>query len=90
MPTAQELGDPPDRAACDSALGEIRTQRTEVFPTPDAAIDPVVHEWIRVAEDALFECPPSSRAIPDLESAYAELSLLEAEASAALSLESQP
>lgn len=58
-----------------------------LFPTPDPALDPVVEEWVRVAEDAFFECPPSSASIPDLASAYAELQRLEAEVEVVLRID---
>lgn len=89
MPSATELGDPPDRPTCSAALGEIRSARSELFPTPDAAIEPVVREWVRVAEDALFECPPSSSALPDLAAVYADLARLEAEVSTVLQIDLQ-
>ncbi len=87
MPPAEELGDPPSQTLCSSALGELRERRVGVVPTPDAAIDPVVEEWIRVAEAALFECPPSSEEIPSLDQAYAELARLEAEVATVLRLD---
>lgn len=89
MPTAEDLGDPPDRATCSTALGEMRSVSADLFPTPDAAIEPIVREWVRVAEDALFECPPSSAALPDLSSAFAELLRLEAEVNVVLEIDSE-
>ena len=88
MPTADDLGDPPDYATCSAALGEIRSESADLLPTPDAAIDPIVREWLRVAEDALFECPPSSAALPDLSSVFAELLRLEAEVNVVLEIDS--
>lgn len=87
MPAPAELGDPPSQAVCSTALGELRERRVGLVPTPDAAIDPVVEEWIRVAEAALFECPPSSEEIPSLEQAYAELARLGAEVATVLRLD---
>ena len=87
MPTAQELGEPPDRSVCSDALGDMRSTRASLFPTPDAAMEPVVREWVRIAEDALFECPPSSDAVPDLDAAYNELERLEAEVAVVLELD---
>lgn len=87
MPPAEELGDPPSQTVCSSALGELRERRVGLVPTPDAAIDPVVEEWISVAETALFECPPSSEEIPSLEQAYAALARLEAEVATVLRLD---
>lgn len=90
MPTATELGDPPDRAMCSEVLGEIRTARAELFPTPDAAIEAVVRDWVSAAEDALFECPPSSSDLPDLDAVYARLDRLEAEVATVLELDREP
>jgi hypothetical protein len=86
LPTLDELGDPPDRALCAHALGEIREGQAELLPAPDISLDPVVQEWFTVAEDALFECPPSSNQFPDFAYAYQVLARLEAEVEAALAL----
>ena len=87
VPVAADLGDPPDRAVCSAALGVLRERVQDVSPTPDQAIDGVVNEWIRVAEDLLFECPPSGETIPDLEFAYGELLRLEAEIDVVLDID---
>jgi hypothetical protein len=88
FPTAVELGDPPDRSICTVALGELRTTSSSLYPTPDVAIESVVDEWVRVAEQILFECAPSSGVAPDLTSEYAELARLEAEVAVVLSIDS--
>jgi hypothetical protein len=87
VPSAAELGDPPDRALCSAALGVLRTKSAELSPTPDLAIDSVVTEWVRVAEDLLFECPPSSDRIPNLAFAYDEMLRLEVEVEAVLAID---
>ena len=79
VPTLVQLGDPPDRDLCGHTLGRIREGRVDLFPAPDLALDPVVTEWFTIAEDAMFECPPSSSQLPSLEFAYRELARLEAE-----------
>lgn len=84
VPSLATLGTPPDRAACGRALGKLRSVQSDLFPTPDLAIDETVREWVAIAEDAMFECPPSSRDLPDLAEAYAELARLEAEVAAAI------
>ncbi len=78
MPTSEDLGDPPDRNLCSHALGELRSIRPDLIPTPDPALDAAVDEWMRVAEDALFECPPASGELPSLASAFDELVRLQA------------
>lgn len=87
VPSQAELGTPPDIDLCSHALGELRTLSPDVTPTPDLAIDSVVHEWVRIAEEMMFECPPESDKIPDLESGYEELRRLEAEVSLVLEFE---
>lgn len=87
LPTLRELGDPPSRDSCGHALGVLRTSRPNLVPTPDPALDAVVTEWVTVAEDAMFECPPSSHKIPDLASAYDELARLEAEVDVVLDID---
>jgi hypothetical protein len=87
LPTLLQLGDPPNRDLCSHALGALRSSRPNLFPTPDAALDGVVTEWVTVAEDAMFECPPSSHGIPDLASAYDELARLGAEVDVVLEID---
>jgi len=87
LPTPLELGDPLSRDLCGHALGALRSSRPNLFPTPDPALDAVVTEWVTVAEDAMFECPPSSHEIPDLASAYEELARLEAEVDVVLDID---
>ncbi len=87
IPSPTELGDPPNVDVCRSVLGIIRSERETLFPTPDPALDPVVEEWVRVAEDAFFECPPSRAGIPDMAGAYAELRRLEAEVDVVLRID---
>lgn len=86
LPTLDQLGTPPDRELCAHALGQIREGQADLLPTPDVSIDPVVQEWFTVAEDALFECPPSNSQFPDLGYAYQVLASLEAEVEAAIAL----
>jgi hypothetical protein len=87
MPTLDELGDPPDRDICGHALGILRAERPDLLPAPDPALDVAVEEWVLIAEDAMFECPPSSHEIADLAQAYEELARLEAEVNAVLSID---
>lgn len=87
VPMADELGDQPDQDTCRSALVTLRERSHELFPTPDLALDSVVHEWVRVAEDAFFECPPSSAEIPTMGFALRELDRLEAEVGAVLAID---
>lgn len=87
IPTLAELGQPEDLTVCADGLGFVRSTQGELFPTPDPAIDEAVREWVSVAEDAFFECPPSSNRIPDMAFAYGQLTRLEAEVAAALAID---
>lgn len=87
IPALASLGYPPDREVCGHTLGVLRSLQPDLFPTPDLAFDEAVKEWVTVAEDAMFECPPSSHKVPDLAYAYEELARLEAEVDAVLSID---
>jgi len=87
FPSATELGQPPDRDVCSQSLGELRSTSGELFPTPDLAIDDVVTDWIRIAEDTLFECPPANQGVPNLDFAYGELARLQAEVAVVLEID---
>lgn len=87
VPAISELGDPPDRDICGHALGALRSLRPDLFPTPDLALEGVVEEWVTIAEDAMFECPPASHEVPNLVYAYEELARLEAEVDAVLAID---
>jgi hypothetical protein len=89
IPTPEELGNPPERAVCSTALGVVRSESGDLFPTPDLAIDDVVTDWVRIAEDLLFECPPASQRVPSLEYAYGELARLEAEVATVLAIDTE-
>jgi len=87
LPTSAALGQPPERTLCRTTLGHIRELQGDLLPTPDAAIDGTVSEWLRVAEDAFFECPPSSAELPSMAAAYGELDRLAAEINVVLSID---
>lgn len=87
IPTMAQLGSPPDKELCESVLTYLRETRNDLLPTPDRAIDDVVTLWIRIAEDAFFECPPRGTEIPDFAYAYGELARLQAEVEAVLELD---
>ncbi len=55
-------------------------------PSPDAALDGAVREWIQIAEMAFFECPPEGNEIDSMAKAYQELDRLEAEIETVLAL----
>lgn len=88
FPSAAELGQPPDHKVCSQSLGVLRSTSGDLFPTPDLAIDDVVTDWVRIAENMLFECPPANQEVPSLEYAYGELSRLQAEVAVVLDMDS--
>lgn len=88
IPTAEELGEPPDRAICSGTLGFLRSTEGDLLPTPDDAIDEPVREWFEVAKNAFFECPPTSSPNPGMDYAYGQLARLEAEVAAVVAIDS--
>ena len=75
------------RDLCSATLAMLRSRSGELSPTPDLAIDDTVRNWIEVAEDAFFECPPRGGEIDSFAAAYAELERLEAEVAVVLDLD---
>lgn len=47
----------------------------------------VVTDWLKIAENMVFECPPSNQTIPNLEYGYNELARLEAEVAVVLAID---
>jgi hypothetical protein len=76
----------PDTAACETTLAYLRSNRAELLPSPDLAIDDAVNSWFEIAEDAFFECPPESAQMGSFSDAYTELGVLEAEIEVVLQL----
>lgn len=66
---------------CGTTVGTMRTQFPDLTPTPDAAMQSAVDEWVAHAETIAFECSDD----PDqLDRQYDELATLAAEVDAAL------
>lgn len=87
IPSEAELGTTPDRETCDAVLSFLRDSAAGLSPKPDAAIEDVVDEWVQIAEDAFFECPPREGEIASFADAYAELRRLEAEVATVLRID---
>lgn len=87
MPSLERLGDPPDRDTCSQMLGLLRSSAPEIVPTPDPVLDATVKTWLSVAEDAMYECPPTSAEVPSLNVAYDELARLKAEIDVVLEID---
>jgi len=79
IPPQSVVGENPPRALCNDVLASLRKGQADLFPTPDLAIDDTVKDWVKVAEDAFFECPPDNDEIGSFTEAYAELLRLERE-----------
>lgn len=87
FPTPEELGDPPDHAVDSHGLGVLRSEAAGLTSTPDLEIDDVVTDWLKIAENTVYECPPSNQTIPNVEFAYNELARLEAEVAVVLAID---
>jgi hypothetical protein len=84
VPEQSELGDPPDQDVCRSALAEIRAVEEDLPPAPTEGIDKLSNEWVAIAEETFFECPPQGPDIDSVEDAYGELQRIEDAIQAAL------
>lgn len=56
VPAAQAFIDRGE-ALCDPLVGELRSSRQELLPTPTEGLDAAVHAWITHAESITFDCP---------------------------------
>ena len=79
IPAELTGGEDPSPATCSEVLAFLRSNRAELFPTPDLAIDDAVTEWVEVAEEAFFECPPTGTEVGSFPEAYEKLLRLRGE-----------
>ena len=79
IPAELTGGEDPSRATCSEVLAFLRSNRAELLPTPDLAIDDTVTDWVELAEEAFFECPPTNTEVESFSEAYAELLRLQGE-----------
>ncbi len=80
IPAQSEIGTAPDPAVCESTIAALRTRSVDLLPTPDVAIDDSVRNWLEIAEDAFFDCPPrGDSGISSFDDAYAEMDRLASE-----------
>lgn len=77
IPDQSEIGKPPDDSLCQATLADVREQRKDLLPSPSDNVDDLANEWVAVAEEAFFDCPPAGRDIDSFADAYAELHRLE-------------
>ncbi len=87
IPTEAATGEGPSRDDCSETLAFLRNNREELFPTPDLAIDDTVTDWVEIAEDAFFECPPENEQIGSFSEAFRELTRLQAEIEVVLEMD---
>jgi len=87
IPNESIVGENPPRELCDETLAYLRDNRPALSPTPDLALDDTVKDWFDVAEDAFFECPPTSQQIGSFSEAYSLLARLQAEVDLVLDLD---
>jgi hypothetical protein len=80
-------GEDPSQATCSEVLAFLRSNRAELFPTPDLAIDATVTDWVEIAEDAFFECPPNNAQVGSFAEAYGELVRLQGEIESVLDMD---
>lgn len=79
IPAESMISEDPSGAVCGEALAFLRSNRAELFPTPDLAIDDTVADWVEIAEDTFFECPPNNEQVGSFSQAYGELLRLQGE-----------
>lgn len=77
----------PSFEICSETLAFLRSNREDLFPTPDLAIDDTVTDWVEIAEDAFFECPPDNEQIGSFAEAFRELTRLQAEIEVVLEMD---
>ena len=87
IPAELTGGEDPSPATCSEVLAFLRSNRAELFPTPDLAIDDAVTEWVEVAEEAFFECPPNNAQIGSFAEAFGELVRLQGEIESVLAMD---
>lgn len=64
----------PDAAtpeSCDEALGTIRSRSERIRPAPDVELGDATREWVRRAENLLFDCAAGNA--PDYPARFDEL-----------------
>jgi hypothetical protein len=56
VPASDALDGPVAEAACQDALGELRTIREDLIPGPDQVVGEAATAWIDHAEQMFFDC----------------------------------
>lgn len=84
IPSRSRLGAPPAEATCDRVLGELRSVREPLLPTPDPLVDDTVEKWLAFAETAFFSCFENVPGTRTVDGTYRQLARLAAEVDTAL------
>ncbi len=87
IPSESVVGENPPQAVCDKTLASLRSNRARLFPTPDLAIDDTVRDWVDIAEDAFFECPPRNERVGSFSEAYGLLRRFQSEIESVLEMD---
>lgn len=87
VPSESVIGENPPKSICDETLAFLRSNQARLFPTPDPAIDDSVRDWVGIAEDAFFECPPRNEHVGSFTEAYALLARFESEIESVLEMD---
>ncbi|GMQ93043.1 MAG: hypothetical protein BMS9Abin12_0520 [Acidimicrobiia bacterium] len=87
MPSESAIGENPSQAVCDKTLAFLRSNRVQLFPTPDPVVDDTVRDWIDIAEDAFFECPPRNERVGSFSEAYGLLRRFQGEIAFVLNMD---
>lgn len=87
IPSESVVGENPSKAICDKTLASLRINRARLFPTPDLAIDDTVRDWVDIAEDAFFECPPRNERVGSFAQAYGLLRRFQSEIESVLEMD---
>jgi hypothetical protein len=87
IPSESAVGEEPSKALCDDTLASLRSNRSRLFPTPDLAIDDAVRDWVDIAEDAFFECPPRNERVGSFSEAYGLLRRFQSEIALVLNMD---
>jgi hypothetical protein len=85
IPDRSSFADGPDQELCSDTLVSIRTQEPGVLPTPDAALDDIARDWLALARETFYECPPGTN-VQGFDEAFAEVDAFRAEMDAGIAV----
>lgn len=84
VPTEEALSGEDAKTLCDTALTLLREERQYLLPAPESTLDDPVDDWLNVADETFFECPPRSGEIQGFAEAFVLMDDYHAEVEAAL------